>query len=99
MSIFKKILTAGEGKKLRLLESVVPQVNALEDDFRALSDDELRGKTPEFRSRLENGESMDDLLPEAFAATREAADRAIGQRHFDVQLMGGAALHQGWVAE
>jgi preprotein translocase subunit SecA len=99
MSIFKKVLTAGEGKKTRLLQSVVPKVNALEDDFRALSDDQLEGKTAEFRRRLENGETLDDLLPEAFAATREAADRAIGQRHFDVQLMGGTALHQGWVAE
>ena len=99
MSIIKKILTAGEGKKIRLLESYVPQVNAFEDEYRKLSDDELVGKTAEFRGRLENGEPLDDLLPEAFAATREGADRAIGQRHFDVQLMGGTALHQGWVAE
>src|SRR5687767_6829140 len=99
MSIFKKILTAGEGKKQKLLESVVPRVNELEDDFKKLTDDELRGKTDEFRNRLNNGESLDDLLHEAFAATREGASRAIGQRHFDVQLMGGAALHKGWIAE
>ena len=99
MSIFKKVLSAGESKKIRTLEAVVPRVNALEDDFKALSDDELRGKTGEFRGRLEKGEDLDDLLPEAFAATREAASRAIGQRHFDVQIMGGAALHQGWIAE
>jgi preprotein translocase subunit SecA len=99
MSIFKKVLTAGEGKKIRLLQSYVPKVNAFEDEYRALSDEALVAKTGEFRGRLENGEPLDDLLPEAFSATREAADRAIGQRHFDVQLMGGAALHQGWVAE
>ena len=99
MSIFRKVLAAGEGKKIRALEAVVPQVNALEDEFKALSDEGLRGKTAEFRQRLENGEDLDDLLPEAFAATREASSRAIGQRHFDVQLMGGAALHRGWIAE
>jgi preprotein translocase subunit SecA len=99
MSIFKKVLTAGEGKKIRLLQSYVPKVNAFEDEYRALSDEALVAKTGEFRGRLENGEPLDDLLPEAFSATREAADRAIGQRHFDVQLMGGVALHQGWVAE
>ena len=99
MSIWKKVLVAGEGKKIRLLQSLVPQVNAYEDEYRLLSDDELRGKTTEFKQRLENGEELNNLLPEAFAATREAADRAIGQRHFDVQVMGGAALNQGWVAE
>jgi preprotein translocase subunit SecA len=99
MSILKKVLTAGEGKKVRTLEGVVPRVNALEDEFKALSDEELRGKTGEFRQRLDHGEDLDDLLPEAFAATREAAWRSIGQRHFDVQIMGGAALHKGWIAE
>jgi preprotein translocase subunit SecA len=99
MSILKKVLTAGEGKKVRALEAVVPRVNALEDDFKAFSDEELRAKTGEFRQRLEHGEDLDDLLPEAFAATREAAWRSIGQRHFDVQIMGGAALHRGWIAE
>jgi preprotein translocase subunit SecA len=99
MSILKKVLTAGEGKKVRTLEGVVPRVNALEDEFKVLSDEELRGKTGEFRQRLDHGEDLDDLLPEAFAATREAAWRSIGQRHFDVQIMGGAALHKGWIAE
>jgi len=99
MSIFKKVLSAGESKKIRALEALVPRVNAVEDEFKALSDDELRGKTGEFRGRLQKGEDLDDLLPEAFAATREAASRAIGQRHFDVQIMGGAALHRGWIAE
>ena len=99
MSILKKVLYAGESKKIRALEAIVPQVNALEDDFKALDDDALRGKSGEFRSRLDRGADLEDLLPEAFAATREAAWRAIGQRHFDVQIMGGAALHRGWIAE
>ena len=99
MSIIKKILSAGEGKKLRDLESVPPRVNELEDEFEALDDAALQAKTAEFKGRLEGGEYIDDLLPEAFAAVREAARRVIGQRHFDVQLMGGAALHKGWIAE
>ena len=99
MSIFQKLLTAGEGKKLKALEAVVPVVNSHEEAISALSDDELRGKTNEFRSRLDNGEEVDDLMGETFAVAREAAARAIGQRHFDVPLMGGAALHYGWIAE
>jgi preprotein translocase subunit SecA len=99
MSIVKKVLNAGEGKKVRALQAVVPRVAALEDDFKALSDQDLQGKTGDFKQRLENGEDLDALMPEAFAAVREAADRVIGQRHFDVQLMGGAALHRGWIAE
>jgi preprotein translocase subunit SecA len=99
MSVFTKILRAGEGKKVRALQSLVPDVNALEPEIHALSDDALRGKTVEFRERLAKGEDLNDLLIEAFAAVREAAVRTIGQRHFDVQLMGGAALHFGWIAE
>jgi preprotein translocase subunit SecA len=99
MGVFDKLLRAGEGKKVRALQSLVPDINALESDLEALSDDALRAKTPEFRGRLDNGETLDDLLIEAFAVTREAARRVIGQRHYDVQLMGGAALHFGWVAE
>ncbi|MGH8825297.1 MAG: preprotein translocase subunit SecA [Jiangellaceae bacterium] len=97
--MFDKILRAGEGKIIKRLEGVVVQVNAIEDDFAALSDAELRGQTDEFRSRLVDGETLDDLLPEAFATVREAARRTLGQRHFDVQIMGGAALHQGNIAE
>jgi len=97
--VLDKILRAGEGKVLRKLKAISVQVNALEDDFRAMSDDELRALTGEFRSRLENGETLDDLLPEAFAAVREAASRTLGQRHYDVQVMGGAALHLGNIAE
>jgi len=105
MAIFKKILTAGEGKKLKMLEAVVPVVNSLEDETRALDDDSLRARTAEFRSQLDAADDdsrptvLDELMPEAFAMVREAARRGIGQRHFDVQLMGGAALHYGWIAE
>ncbi|HWL66083.1 MAG TPA: preprotein translocase subunit SecA, partial [Actinomycetota bacterium] len=99
MSIIKKVLAAGESKKIKALQAIVPQVNSFAEEYKALSDDALRGKTPELKQRLENGESIDSLLPEAFATIREGADRAIGQRHFDVQLMGGAALHRGWIAE
>ncbi|MGH9195469.1 MAG: preprotein translocase subunit SecA, partial [Acidimicrobiia bacterium] len=99
MSIFKKILTAGEGKKMRALQAVVPVVNSWEEDIEPLSDDDLRAKTGEFKQRVDRGEELDDLLPEAFAVTRAGALRGIGQRHFDVQLMGGAALHNGWIAE
>ena len=99
MSILDRILRAGEGKKIKALEGLVPDINALEPEFRALSDDALRAKTAEFKGRIERGEPLDDLLCEAFSAVREAATRVIGQRHFDVQMMGGAALHFGWVAE
>jgi preprotein translocase subunit SecA len=99
MGILDRVLRAGEGKKVKALEGLVPDVNALESAMTALSDEALRAKTGEFRSRIERGESLDDLLIEAFAVTREAARRVLGQRHYDVQLMGGAALHFGWVAE
>ena len=99
MGILDRILRAGEGKKLRALEGLVPDINALESQTSSLSDEALQAKTGEFRQRLDRGATLDDLLIEAFAVTREAADRVIGQRHFDVQLMGGAALHFGWVAE
>ena len=99
MSIFNRVLRSGEGRKLRALEALVPDINALEPEMEALSDDALQGKTGEFRSRLDQGEEPDDLLIESFAVVREAAKRVLGQRHYDVQLVGGAALHLGWVAE
>jgi len=99
MSILDRILRAGEGKKLKALEGLVPDINAQEAAIRSLSDDALKAKTAEFRQRFERGESLDDLLIESFAVVREAASRVIGQRHYDVQIMGGAALHFGWVAE
>ena len=99
MGILDRILRAGEGKKLKALQAMVPDVNALEPELERLTDEQLQAKTPEFRQRLANGADLDDIAIEAFAVTREAAKRVIGQRHFDVQLMGGAALHFGWVAE
>ena len=99
MGILDRILRAGEGRKVKALSGLVPEVNAYEAEYKKLSDAALQAKTGEFRGRIERGESLDELLPEAFATTREAADRVIGQRHYDVQLLGGAALHFGWVAE
>ncbi len=99
MKLLDKILKAGDGKRLKAIGAVVEPINSLEAEFKALSDSDLRAKTDEFRSRLERGATLDDLLFEAFATVREAAERVIGQRHYDVQLMGGAALHNGWVAE
>jgi preprotein translocase subunit SecA len=98
-AIIDSVLRAGEGKILRKLKRIAEQVNSIEDEFAALSDAELRALTDEFRQRHADGESLDDLLPEAFATVREAARRTLGQRHFDVQLMGGAALHLGNIAE
>ncbi|MFZ4668705.1 MAG: preprotein translocase subunit SecA, partial [Microthrixaceae bacterium] len=94
-----RILRTGEGKKVRALSDLVPEINGLEPELEALSDADLRHRTVEFREQLDNGEDLDNLLIDAFAVTREAARRVIGQRHYDVQLMGGAALHFGWVAE
>ncbi|MCZ4498429.1 MAG: secA [Marmoricola sp.] len=98
-AIIDKILRIGEGKILRQLETISKAINAIEDDFVAMSDDELRGMTEEFKKRLADGETLDDIMPEAFATVREAAHRVLGQRHFDVQIMGGAALHLGNIAE
>ena len=99
MSVFSKVLKAGEGKRVRQLAELVPPINELADEMAALSDAELRAKTDEFRARLTEGEDLDDMLLEAFAVVREAATRVLGQRHYDVQLMGGMALHFGWIAE
>ncbi|MFC1413324.1 preprotein translocase subunit SecA [Streptacidiphilus sp. N1-12] len=99
MSVFDKILRAGEGKILRKLHRIAAQVNSIEEDFVNLTDAELRALTGEYRERYADGESLDDLLPEAFATVREAAKRTLGQRHYDVQIMGGTALHLGYVAE
>jgi len=99
VAILDKILRAGEGKILRKLKRIAEQVNSIEDDFKSLTDAELRALTDEYKQRYKDGESLDDLLPEAFATVREAARRVLGQRHFDVQIMGGAALHFGNIAE
>jgi preprotein translocase subunit SecA len=97
--VLDKIANIGEGRKLKNLTDLAKLVNTYEPEVEDLSDDELRENTVVFKERVANGEALDDLLPEAFAAVREAARRTIGQRHFDVQLMGGAALHQGNIAE
>ncbi|MCQ9136423.1 MULTISPECIES: preprotein translocase subunit SecA [Streptomyces] len=99
MSVLSKIMRAGEGKILRKLHRIADQVNSIEEDFVDLSDAELRALTEEYKQRYADGETLDDLLPEAFATVREAAKRVLGQRHYDVQIMGGAALHLGYVAE
>src|SRR6516165_4415535 len=99
MGLFDKFLRAGEGRKVKALAELVPEIGAFEPEMEALSDADLQSRTVEFRQRLDNGEELDNLLIEAFATVREAARRTIGQRHYDVQLMGGAALHFGWIAE
>src|SRR5215210_5874789 len=96
---FEKVLRLGEGRRLKRLRDQANYIATLEPEFEALSDDELRGKTAEFRQRLENGEQLDNLLFEAFAAVREARKRESDQRMFDVQMMGGIVLHEGDVAE
>ena len=98
-SIAKKIFGDPNDKILKSYEAKIAQINALEPEFEALSDDELREKTVEFRKQVEDGRTLDDLLPEAFATVREGAKRAMGQRHFDVQLIGGMVLHDGRIAE
>ncbi len=98
-AILDKILRIGEGKILRQLEGISKAVNAIEDDYKAMSDDELRGQTAEFKERLAKGETLDDIMPEAFATVREASRRVTGMRPFDVQVMGAAALHWGNIAE
>ncbi len=98
-NVLERALRVGEGRLLRRLKSYAQAVDHLEEDFKTLTDDELKNETVELRERYAAGESLDDLLPEAFAAVREAASRTLGMRHFEVQLMGGAALHLGNIAE
>ena len=99
MAVLDRFLRLGEGKKVKALQSLVPDISALEPEMERLSDEQLQAKSGEFRQRLDQGASLDDLLIDAFAVVREAGKRVLGQRHFDVQLMGGAALHFGWIAE
>ena len=98
-TVLERLLRFGEGRTLKKLERIAKQVDDLESSFEELTDEELRGETAEFRERLEQGETLDDLLPEAFAAVREAAKRTIGLRPFTVQIMGGANLHLGNISE
>src|SRR5919199_5797370 len=95
----EKVLRFGEGRRMKRLQEQAAYIATLEPDFQGLSDDELRAKTTEFRQRLENGEELDNLLFEAYAAVREARVRESAQRMFDVQMMGGIVLHEGDVAE
>ena len=99
VDIVDKALRMGEGHQLKKLENVAKAVNALEDEISALSDEDLKAQTPKFKQEIENGKSLDEIMPEAFATVREVSKRTLGQRHFDVQLMGGAALHWGNIAE
>ena len=99
MSVFQKILRAGEGRTLKRMQERVREINALEPEIERLSDDELRQKTVEFRARFDEGEELDEILPEAFACVREASRRTLGLRPFDVQLIGGMVLHEGRIAE
>ena len=99
VDIVDKALRMGEGHQLEKLENVAKAVNALEDEISALSDEDLKAQTPKFKQEIENGKSLDEIMPEAFATVREVSKRTLGQRHFDVQLMGGAALHWGNIAE
>ena len=98
-AILDKILRAGEGRALKQLEKLASEVNSYEATFLSMSDDELRAMTGKFKERLAQGEDLDELLPEAFAVVREASKRTLGQRHYDVQIMGGAALHRANIAE
>ncbi|KFI93451.1 Sec family type II general secretory pathway preprotein translocase SecA subunit [Bifidobacterium saguini DSM 23967] len=99
VDIVDKALRMGEGRQIKKLENVARAVNALEDEISALSDEDLKAQTPKFKQQLDNGKSLDEIMPEAFATVREVSKRTLGQRHFDVQLMGGAALHWGNIAE
>ena len=98
-NLLTKILRMGEGRKVKVLQQRVGAVTALEPEVEKLTDDELRAKTDEFRGRLAEGETLDGILPEAFAVVREASRRALGMRPFDVQVMGGIALHEGKISE
>ncbi|MEY4313451.1 MAG: preprotein translocase subunit SecA [Actinobacteria bacterium] len=99
MGLLDKVLRAGEGRAIKELAKIAQQVNKFEAEISSLDDQSLRGKTDSFKERISKGETLDSILPEAFAVVREAAKRTLGQRHYDVQLMGGAALHKGNIAE
>ncbi|HAM14742.1 MAG TPA: preprotein translocase subunit SecA, partial [Eggerthellaceae bacterium] len=96
---FSRLLRAGEGRQVKSYQKVATRIGELEPGMQALSDEELAAKTVEFRERLDRGENLDAIMPEAFAAVREASVRTLGLRHFDVQLIGGMALHDGHIAE
>ena len=99
MGLMEKIFGDLNEKEVKKIGKIVDQVEALDEQMQALSDEELQAKTPEFRERLQNGETLDDILPEAFAVCREGAWRSLGMKHFRVQLIGGVVLHQGRISE
>ena len=99
MNILKALFGNYSEKEIKRIMPIQTRVLSLEEEYKALSDEELKAKTGEFRERLSTGETLDDILPEAFAACREAADRVLGMRHFPVQILGGIVLHQGRIAE
>ena len=98
MGFLEKIFGDLNAKEVRKVEKIVDRIEAYDEDMQKLTDDELKGKTREFKERLAEGETLDDLLPEAFAVCREGAWRAVGMKHFRVQLIGGVVLHQGRIA-
>ena len=97
--VFKKIFGTKNERELKRMQPIVARINELEPKIKALTSDQLKAKTGEFKKRCANGESLDDLLPEAFAVVRETSVRTLGMRHFDVQLVGGIVLHEGKIAE
>ena len=99
VAVIDRIIRMGEGRQLRRLQKVVTLTNGLEEVYAEFTDEELRSLTADFRKRVEGGEKLDSIMPEAFAAVREASKRTLGMRHFDVQILGGAALHGGNIAE
>ena len=99
MSLFKKIFGDYSSREIKRIIPIQKKVLALEEEYKALTDAQLQAKTPEFKERLKNGETLDDILPEAFAACREASARVLNMRHFPVQIIGGIVLHQGRIAE
>ena len=99
MGIFRKIFKSYSEKEVKRVMPIVEQINGLEEEIAKLSDEQLKNKTNEFKKQLEEGKTLDDILPEAFATVREASKRVLGMRHFDVQLIGGIILHQGRIAE
>ena len=99
MGLFTKIFGTRSQREIKQIQPIVDKILALEEEYKALSEDELKGKTNLFKQRLANGETLDDILPEAFAAIREAAWRVLGMRPYPVQLIGGIVLHQGRIAE
>ena len=99
MGLLKKLFGGSSEKELKLIRPIVDKIEALEEEYKGLTDAQLQAKTPEFKQRLQNGETLDDILPEAFATAREAAWRVLGMRPYRVQLIGGIILHQGRIAE